>query len=158
MLARQPHLYSHPAVGFRLCWKGLVNGSSAGTSVSGGVIINGMGTIPIQAGQPEVSSCAVGSSSSLWVCVKLRKSPFDPRPSMLDSPQWNRRFGAYPVALSKIRTSRRRTRDGTHHGETASGLRTGKDDSAQAHSKLGPGSNGGDGHRRGGSRGRKQSG
>jgi hypothetical protein len=64
-----------------------MNGSSAGASVSREVIINGMGTIPIYAGQPKLSCCAVGSWSSSGVCVEPRKSPFGPPPSMLDSVQ-----------------------------------------------------------------------
>src|SRR5467141_3965968 len=75
---------------------------------------------------------------------------------MLNSAQLSANL-VYPAVPLKIRTSRRRTSDGTHHGETASGLRAGKDEPAAANSKPGPGGNGGSRERSDGSRGRYQS-
>src|SRR6266576_4502333 len=75
---------------------------------------------------------------------------------MLDSAQLSANW-VYPAVPIKIRTSRRRTRNGTHHGETASGLRAGKDEPAAANSKPGLGGNGGSRERSAGSRGRYQS-
>src|SRR5882762_11272549 len=75
---------------------------------------------------------------------------------MLDSAQISANW-VFPTVPLKIRTSKRRTSDGTHHGETASGLRAGKDEPAAANSKPGLGGNGGSRERSAGSRGRYQS-
>src|SRR5882757_4501716 len=74
---------------------------------------------------------------------------------MLDSAQISANW-VFPTVPTKIRTSRRRSSDGTHHCETASGLRAGKDEPAAADSKPGPGGNGSR-QRNAGSRGRYQS-